>query len=160
MKVVKKQNNSHDCLICGVDNKFGLKAQFYETENKEVVGLFSFKDEHQSYPSRVHGGMISALLDELVGRAIWIYDEKQWGVTMTLEVKFRKPVPLETHLKGVGRIVSQTSRTFTGTGEILDMEGNVLAEAKAVYMKLPVSKIAEGHEEEVDVYLPDDITEV
>ena len=160
MKVIKKQNNSHDCLICGVDNPAGVNAQFYQTENQEVVALFQFKQTHQSYPGRTHGGMISALLDELVGRAIWIYDENQWGVTMTLEVKFRKPVPLDTNLKGVGRIISQTSRTFTGTGEILDIKGNVLAEAKAVYMKLPVSKIAQGHEGEVDVYIEDNITEV
>lgn len=160
MKVIKKQNNSHYCLICGMDNEHGLKAQFYETENQEVVGLFSFKEEHQSYPGRTHGGMISALLDELVGRAIWIYDPNMWGVTINLSVKFRKPVPLETKLKGVGRIISQTSRTFTGEGKIVDGEGNVLAEATVVYMKLPVSKIAEGHEEEVDVYIEDDVTEV
>lgn len=161
MKVIKKQNNSHNCLICGVDNKLGLNAQFYEMEDNSVCSKFIFKKEHQSYPGRVHGGMISALLDELVGRAIWISDPKMWGVTMNLSVKFRKPVPYDTQLLGIGRIVSETTRTFSGTGEIQDLQGNILAEATAVYMKLPISKISDSAtSSDVDVYINDNITEI
>lgn len=162
MKVIRKQNNTHDCLICGMDNKLGLQAQFYEVENDTVIAKFMFKDEHQSYPGRTHGGMISALLDELVGRAIWITDPNMWGVTMTLNVKFRKPVPLNTELRGVGRIDSQTSRTFSGSGEITDLDGNVLAEATAVYMKLPINKISEGTNdaEAANVFVPDDVENI
>lgn len=162
MKVLKKQTNTLDCVICGINNGFGLKAPFYETETNEVVTIFEFKVHHQSYPGRTHGGLISALLDELVGRAIWITDPGMWGVTMSLNVKYRKPVPYNTVLKGVGRIDSQTSRTFSGSGEILDKDGNVLAEASATYMKLPLSKIAnsELNEHEVNILVPDDVSEV
>ena len=76
MKVIKKQTNTYDCVICGINNEFGLKAPFYETENNELVTIFEFKDHHQSYPGRAHGGLISAMLDELVislrVRAFWI----------------------------------------------------------------------------------------
>ena len=162
MKVLKKQNNSDYCLICGVNNPAGLNAPFYEVEDNTVITKFKFKNEHQSYPGRAHGGMISALLDELVGRAMWIYDPNIWGVTMTLNVKFRKPVPLETELKAVGRIDNQTTRTFTGSGEILDLNGKILAEATATYMKLPLNKIADTSENSsaADVYVPDNITEI
>lgn len=161
MKVIKKQNNSHHCLICGIENQLGLQAHFYEMENNTVVAKFKFKNEHQSYPDRTHGGMISALLDELVGRAIWITDPKMWGVTMTLNVKFRKPAPINEELIGIGRIDSQTSRTFTGSGEIKDKDGNIIAEASAVYMKLPIDKISNSaSSDEVDVFLPDNITEI
>ena len=59
MKVIKKQPNTLDCVICGINNEFGLKAPFYETETNEVVTLFEFKEHHQSYPGRTHGGIIS-----------------------------------------------------------------------------------------------------
>lgn len=162
MKVVKKQPNTANCVICGINNEFGLKAPFYETETKEIVTLFEFKEHHQSYPGRTHGGLVSTMLDELIGRAIWIYDENQWGVTMSLNIKYRKPTPYNTKLKGVARIDSQTSRTFTGSGEIYDMDGNVLAEATAVYMKLSLEKIADNFskEHDVNVYIPDNVTEV
>ena len=162
MKVVKKQNNSDYCLICGVNNPAGLNAQFYEMEDKTIVAKVNFKKEHQSYPNRVHGGMISALLDELVGRAIWVYDPNQWGVTMQLNVKFRKPVPYDTDLKAVGKIDNQTSRTFLGSGKILDSQGNILAEATATYMKLPIEQITQidGCKTATEIYIPDNITNI
>lgn len=162
MKVLKKQNNSSDCIICGINNPFGLKAPFYEMENGEVISLFTFKEEHQSYPERVHGGLISAMLDEIVGRAIWTIHPDMWGVTMELSVKFRKKVPYSQQLKAVGRIDSETSRTFTGTGEIYDMCGNLLASAKAVYFKLPPEKIIEDerHLGGINEYVPDNVTEI
>lgn len=161
MKVAKKQDNSHDCIVCGLDNKFGIQASFYETVEGKVVTRFKFKEEHQSYPGRAHGGMICALLDELVGRAIWITNPDMWGVTMNLSIKYRKPVPLNTELVGIGEIVTQSSRTFTGTGLIRDVDGNVLAEATAVYMKMPLSKIAEGSDaHEVMFSVPDRVREI
>ena len=63
-------------------------------ENEYLVGKFSGINEHQSFPGRMHGGMISAILDEGIGRAIWIYEPSTWGVTTHLNVKYRKPVPL------------------------------------------------------------------
>ena len=142
MKVVKKQLSSHDCIVCGLDNKLGLHAQFYQTEEDLVATRVKFKSEHQSYPGRTHGGMICALLDELIGRAIWIEHPELWGVTMNLDIKYRKPVPYDVELLAVGKIDSETSRTFSGSGHIEDANGNILAEASAVYMKLPLSTIA------------------
>ena len=162
MKIIKKQNNSHDCLICGVDNKLGLNAPFYETEMNSVITKFKFRSEHQSYPGRTHGGMIGALLDELIGRAIWINDPNMWGVTITLTIKYRKPVPYDTELIGEGRILCETSRTFTGTGEIRDLDNNVLATAEATYMKLPLEKIAYTGDDHsaANVFIPDNVTEI
>ena len=68
MKVLRTQRNSKNCVICGMENPLGLKAPFYILDNDSVASVFTFKKEHQSYPDRTHGGMISALLDELIGR--------------------------------------------------------------------------------------------
>ena len=161
MKVTKKQNNSHHCLVCGMQNNLGLKAFFYETEEKELVSIFTFKKEHESYPGRAHGGMICSLLDELIGRAYWQIDPNMFGVTISISVKYRKPVPTMKQLKAVARITSETSRTFEGTGEIVDQNGNVLAEASAIYMKMPLSRIVVDQEEDkIDVWVPDDIQDV
>ena len=65
MQVKYKQNNSRMCVICGMDNPFGLQAPFYVMEDDSVMTLFRYRQEHQSYPGRVHGGLITAMLDEL-----------------------------------------------------------------------------------------------
>ena len=64
LKVKAKQTGSHDCVVCGMENPDGLHAQFYSMEDDSCVALFHFNKRNQSYPNRVHGGMICAILDE------------------------------------------------------------------------------------------------
>ena len=144
LRVKRKQHNSSMCLVCGVKNPYGLKTSFYELENGEVVGLFTAADHHQGYPGRMHGGMAAAILDETIGRAINAgHENALWGVTMEFAIRFKKPVPLGSELKVVGRITGETRRTFEGTGEILLKDGTVAATGKGKYLKLPIEKIAD-----------------
>jgi len=142
-KIIRPQYNSKNCFVCGLENEMGLKALFYETEDKELIAVFTPKMNHQSYPNRLHGGVSTAMLDETIGRAICIhYGDMVWGVTLELEVKFRKPVPYEVELKVIGRITEDRGRIFEGTGEILLPGGEVAVTAKGRYMKMTVEQIA------------------
>lgn len=156
--VVKKQTNAEDCLVCGYRNDFGLHMAFYETEDRLVVGVLNGKFHHQSYPKRMHGGMISAALDETIGRALWL-EEDLYAVTMELNVKFRKPVPLEKELYVVGEIVKNTSRIFEGKGKITDENGTIYATATGTYFKIKTEDEEMKTEREKEILLPDDRTE-
>ena len=161
MKVLKKQYNSKMCIICGMNNEAGLKAPFYEMENNTVVTIVTFRQIHQSYPERTHGGMISTLLDEIIGRAIWIEEPTSWGVTMDIHVKFRKPVPLDTQVMAYGKITRNTSKFFTGVGAIMTLDGEILAEGTANYIKLKTNQIATTDiHDDVNVYVEDNVTEI
>ena len=157
LKVIKMQKNSKDCIICGFDNPLGLKAKFYELEDGSVGTIVKFRNEHQSYPTRTHGGMISALLDELMGRVIWVNEPQTFGVTTTLNITYRKPVPLETPVKARGYLVFESPRGMSAKGQIFDMDNNLLAEGNCKYFKLPFEKVfgenTNMHEELC--YLPD-----
>lgn len=147
--IVGKQHNSKLCFVCGLKNKFGLHAHFYITEQKELVALFTPSEEHQSYPGRMHGGIASAILDETIGRAILnFYEEEVWGVTIDLNVKFKKPIPLNEELKVVGRITKESSRIFEGSGEIILQNGDVAVTAEGKYLKVPLEKITDFDKEE------------
>lgn len=134
-KIVKKQNNSNNCIVCGLLTDASLKAEFYELENNTIVGVCTPKDHHQSYPDRMHGGMICALLDEVMGRGIQIGDINAWGVTGSIEIKYKKPVPLNKPIKCVGLVKNVRARTFEGEGFIEDEDGNLLVTGKALYFK-------------------------
>ncbi len=148
-KILGKQHNSKMCFVCGLKNKFGIHARFYVTENHELIALFTPSEEHQSYPGRLHGGIASAILDETIGRAILNkYEEEVWGVTIDLNVKFKKPIPLNEELKVIGRITSENSRMFEGTGEIILQNGETAVTATGKYLKVPLEKITEFNREE------------
>ena len=129
MKVISKQRNSRMCAICGMDNKYGLKAQFYNMEDGSVMTKFKYREEHQSYPGRVHGGLITAMLDEMGLRALWAKEgnEDSFGVTLSLDTKYRKPVPYNAEIIGKGMVIKENSKFFVVDSQILDLEGNVLA---------------------------------
>ena len=142
--VKNKQNNSKMCFVCGMSNDLGLKASFYEMENDELVAIFTPKDIHQSYPGRLHGGIASTILDETIGRAILIKDENIWGVTLELNVKFKKPVPYNEELKVICKITKETSRTFEGEGRIVLSNGETAVVAEGKYFKMSVDKITDS----------------
>lgn len=143
-QVLKAQNISRMCMVCGKENPYSLKARFYELDSGELLGLFRALPEHQSYPGRLHGGVSSAILDEAIGRAVNISDPEAWGVTIELNVRYRKPVPLDDEIRAVARITKDSSRLFEGTGEIVLADGTVAVEASGRYLKMPIDRIAEG----------------
>jgi uncharacterized protein (TIGR00369 family) len=163
MKVIKTQRNSKNCIICGMDNPLGLQATFYELDNDSVASVFKFKNQHQSYPDRTHGGMICALLDELMGRALWLNEPETFGVTTTLSMTYRRAVPLDTTVKARGYITFNSQRGFSAKGEIYSMDGKLLVEGTARYLKLPF-KVAFGEDanlhEEMCYEMPLDLTEI
>lgn len=163
MKVISKQSNSKMCFICGMDNPIGLKAQFYNMEDESVMTQFMYKAEHQSFPQRVHGGLLATMQDELGLRAIWAKaGEDIFGVTMNINVKFRKPTPYNEILIGQGIITKLSNMFATIETKIYDIYGNVLSNAEMKYIIQPVDKIATDidQHEEMCYLIKDDVKEI
>lgn len=164
MKIISKQRNSKMCMICGLDNEYGVKAPFYNMEDGSVMSVFQYKRQHQSYPGRVHGGLITAMLDEMGLRSLWAKElsEATFGVTLSLDTKYRKPVPYETDLIGRGLVVKETSKFVITDASIMDMRGDILANGMIKYIKMDTQKISEGVQihEEMPYLLEDGRTEI
>jgi len=146
VKILKQQNVSRHCIVCGLSNIASLRAQFLETEGGLLIGVPNVLEIHQSYPNRMHGGIISALLDETIGRAVQVSEPETWGVTAGLEIRYVKPVPLDEQIYVTGIITKNGGRIFEGSGRIyLASTGELLASAEGKYVKLPVDKIADAN---------------
>jgi acyl-coenzyme A thioesterase PaaI-like protein len=158
-RIDRAQNISRMCLVCGRDNPFGLHARFYELAAEDgdaveaqaapaggrlLLGVFSPREEHQSYPGRLHGGVSSAILDETIGRAILLLQPDTWGVTVEFSARFRRALPLDEDIRCVARITRDTSRLFEGGGEILLEDGTVAVEATGKYLKQTLADITDG----------------
>ena len=100
----------------------------------------------------MHGGVITGILDETIGRAVNIdegEDPSTWGVTAELTVRFRKPVPLGVELEARGRITRDIHHLFEGTGEIYLPDGTVAAIAHGKYIRLKLDTIADAEPEDL-----------
>ena len=139
--MIHKQPNSAHCFLCGVDNPIGLKLSFYDDEDDRVIAHFTPGPEHQGYPGVLHGGLTCALLDETIGRTLMKDDI--WAMTVSLNVRYRRPIPIGQPLTVVGVMERLRSRTMEGRGEILLEDGTVAATADAKYMRLPEEQVAE-----------------
>ena len=140
--VNKRQYTTRNCFVCGEENKFGVKAKFYEVDNCEIICIFNAPFEHSGYPGRMHGGIASAIIDETIGRAILISEPDTFAVTLELSTQFKKPVPVCKELKAIGRMTSVNGRVFEGTAEIILENGEVAVTGWGKFLKMPFERIA------------------
>jgi acyl-coenzyme A thioesterase PaaI-like protein len=132
-----------------VNNPHGLKMKFYTTAPGEVTCEYRAAVEFQSYPGTVHGGIIASMLDEVTGRSLMPVDGTRFMVTASLNIRYRKPVPVETLLRLVGRAGKDSGKIARATGFIFGPEGELLAEAEAVLVDIPEGDLARMHSEEM-----------
>ena len=134
---MNKQPNSNYCFVCGRANPRGLYMTFYDNGTNEVISEYSVSEQYQGYPGVVHGGVVAAMLDEAVLRVAMIEDHHHFMMSVRMEVKYRHPVPTETPLTIVGRIVRLRGRLGKAVGEIRLPDGTIAAETALTIADIP-----------------------
>ncbi len=125
----------HWCFACGQLNPGGLGLEF-EVSRDRAEARYTALQRHQGYDGLLHGGIVTALLDEAIGWAI--FHQGIWGVTAKISVTFRQPVTIGEDLRVVGEIARDRGRLIETRGTVLRAEdGTVLAEAEATFLRMP-----------------------
>ena len=124
----------HWCFACGRLNPHGLHLDF-DVSRDRAQARFTGGPEHSGFEGTVHGGIVTALIDETMGWAI--FHQGVWGVTGRITVSFRHPVPVGEELLVTGEIVKRTHRAIETRGDITDTTGTVLADAEALFLLMP-----------------------
>jgi acyl-coenzyme A thioesterase PaaI-like protein len=106
----------------------------FRVEGEWAIAQFVAQREHQGYPGFVHGGIVSALLDEAMGWAT--YGRGIWAVTGRMQMRFRGVVPVSEQLEVRGRITKDRGRTLELMAELRDASGTLLAESEALFFRV------------------------
>jgi len=126
------------CFGCGPAHPTGLHMEMAGS-GMHVKGSFLVTEHHQGAPALAHGGLIAAAMDEAMGFLLWQLETL--AVTARLEVDFRSPVPMGSRLDLEGEVERVSGRKIHArmTGSI---DGKVVAEAKALFIKVDVGHFA------------------
>lgn len=147
------QPNSDYCFVCGRKNPRGLYMKFYDNGRNEVMAHHTIPAVYQGYPGVVHGGIVAAVLDEAVGRVALIGNHHHFMFSLKLEVKYRHPVPTETPLQIIGRVIKLRGRLGQAEGHILLPDGTLAAEATMTLADVPAELLANANLEALGWYV-------
>jgi len=123
------------CFICGSENPHNVGLRWYVDEKGVVSSEFTLTLAQQGPPGHAHGGLSAAVLDEVMGAAVW-----QAGYIVAaakIELNYRKPVPLGTMITTRGFITRRRGRKIYARGEICLPDGTPLVEGKGLFVIAP-----------------------
>ena len=127
-----ENNRDTMCFGCGKDNPMGLHLHCRTDENGCYTS-FGPQPVHQSYDGRMHGGLISTLLDETMGNYPYMYEHKV-AYTARLEVRFRQPVRIGERIDVITKVKRRKGMLLEMTGQVIREDGTVAAEADGKLM--------------------------
>jgi acyl-coenzyme A thioesterase PaaI-like protein len=127
----------HDpsCWGCG-DAPGGIRLPLPTEEGAtHYEARFSFDERHQGGPGIVHGGLVSAALDEACGLlATW---HSFPTVTARMFVRYRRPVPINRQLLVRSWVTGSRGRRLHVDAR-LTYDDDVLAEARGAFLHVPL----------------------
>ena len=121
------------CFGCGDANPIGLRLKL-RLEDGRLMTEFVPREEHQGWPGIVHGGIIAALLYEVLEN----YSYYQGIVAMmnSMETRLRRPAETGRRIVAQAWLVEQAGRNMDVSATLANEAGEVLAEGKAALVIL------------------------
>lgn len=129
MKEVSKYSH---CFVCGDQNPIGLKAKFM-FDGEQAITELTADERFEGYRGIYHGGIISALLDEVMIKAILAEDI--FAVTAEMTVRYHRPARVGDHLTFTGKKTTRKGRLYVTEGAVTTQNGDVLATATGKYIE-------------------------
>lgn len=126
--------DNHRCYVCGKENPAGLGIAFeINRELRAISAKFTPSDIHQGYEGIVHGGILSALLDEAMGKLTVSLGIP--AVTAEITVTFKTPAAPGEELFVSGRLTHETRRLIQAEAKI-ERGPILIAEAKGKLLRI------------------------
>lgn len=130
-----KLQDSNNCFVCGNDNPQGLHVRYEIDEAaKTIRGVYRARAEHEGYNRIIHGGVISAIMDEAMVKLAWKLGMP--AVSAEITVKFKSPAAPGDELivsawltKTANRLIEVESKVERGPVVISEAKGKLLRTA-------------------------------
>ncbi len=114
------------CFACSPHNEHGLKLNFTHVPGY-CYTIYKIPSDYCGFETMSHGGIVATLLDETAGWTV-MTNRFKFAFTMEANIKYIKPVPLNTNLVIVGKIESEEGQNLFLKSSIYLENGLLLAE--------------------------------
>lgn len=128
-----------NCFICGKENETGLKARFW-VEGRTAKSECRPDSTYEGFKGVIHGGIVSAMLDETMGKAI-VAAGGPMTMTARLNVRFRKSALVGQALTFEGKWTGRKKVFYETEGKAYDQNGELIAEATGVFTEIQASEL-------------------
>lgn len=121
------------CLVCGQDNRSGLRLRFAVDEDGSTAS-WEARAPFEGFPGVIHGGIVLALLDD----AMWYAAFGSVGPTLTAEasVRYHRRLELGMTVEVRGAVESHRGRICLCHAELW-AESGVIARASGKFLPVP-----------------------
>lgn len=127
-----QERAANGCFVCGPANKIGLQVRF-RLDGSVCRGEFTPQQHHAGYDQVTHGGLLFALLDDVMANWLWLQGIACF--TARADIRYREPLAIGTPVQLEGRCEKRKGRLALMTGLILrHKDQRVIAEASARFM--------------------------
>ena len=117
-----------------------LEVDWAEEGSERIIGRIRIPRVYEGPPHAVHGGYVAGIFDDLLGGVQALAPPV--GMTAKLEVKYRRPTPIETDLVFEGWVHDNGDRYMRAKGTCY--AGDTLtAEATALFIRVDFGKVEE-----------------
>jgi acyl-coenzyme A thioesterase PaaI-like protein len=106
----------------------------------EVRGRFRCGKQYEGGPGLVHGGILSLVLDHVLGEAA--FAAGVGGMTVGLDVRYLAPTPIDADLEVACRVSQVDGRKVHLTGEVTH-QGTATVTAKALFIQIDQATAAQ-----------------
>nr|WP_245561237.1 PaaI family thioesterase [Desulfoscipio gibsoniae] len=141
MKLLQSRvrGSDHMCFGCSPANPIGLKLKF-KMDGDLCRTEFEAGEEHQGWTGYMHGGLITALLDETMVWWLWLKDISI--MTVEMNTRYSIGVPIKTKLVIESWCEEEKKgRLFLMAGRIVLPDGKVAVKASAKFMRVDPKQI-------------------
>ncbi len=126
-QTVDPADPTNTCWGCSPHNPTGLQLRFEPFEETGMRAAYVAPASQCGREHTVHGGIQSALLDEVMGAALGrVVPPPRPCATAELQIRFRRPVPTDHPLVVEATVSSQEPPWYGVEGRLLDLDGTVL----------------------------------
>lgn len=126
------------CYGCGSENPAGLGLQPYLDEDGRVRAAWTPRREFRGLSHITHGGVLTAACDEMMGFALTVRPlPGTLYVTTKLEMRFLRPVPLETPMTLEAWVAAQRGTNVFTRCRLVGPNGKDHATARATFVEVP-----------------------